>query len=150
MWGEVAVIDSNSVLQAANLLLVGRFGTGTLSIGSGGSATAVDNIDIGLFGNSSGTVNLNSGGSLGGDASLYVGGNHTAAGGTGVLNVNAGSTLDVAGTLKVWEDGTGDTQLNISGGTTTVGSFDAAAGNFNFTGGHLIVDGGTYGMVMPL
>ncbi len=150
--GTVTVDGGSSVLSAYSDLYVGSSGTGILNLKIGGKATNVhssSDVYVGRASGGSGTVNINAGGVLSSVDDLFVGGDSLAAGGTGVINVINGGTLTVADTLKVWADNGGDTQLNISGGTTTVGSFDAAAGNFNFTGGHLIVDGGTYGDGLP-
>jgi T5SS/PEP-CTERM-associated repeat protein len=59
-------------------LLIGKLGSGTLNINTGGSATLSD---------------------------VYLGGSTTAAGGSGALNISGGSA-SISGTLKAWNDGT--------------------------------------------
>src|SRR5205085_8117830 len=58
-------------------LLIGKLGSGTLNINSGGSASC---------------------------SSIYVGGSTSSAGGSGAMNVNGGSTT-ISGTLKIWNNG---------------------------------------------
>jgi T5SS/PEP-CTERM-associated repeat protein/autotransporter-associated beta strand protein len=64
---------------------------------------------------------------------LYLGGTSTAAGGTGTLSVSNGATVQVGGTLKIWQgDGT-TTQVSVSGAGTTSATLQVA-GLTNATG----------------
>ena len=86
----------------------------------------------------SGQLSLTSGAVNAGN--VYIGGSATAAGGTGVVNINAGATLSATGTLKVWD--TGSSQLTINGGTLAVGALD-----LDNNTSHLYGNGSTTGWV---
>jgi hypothetical protein len=79
------------------------------------------NTEIGSYSGSTGTYNL-SGGSWNSTSSIIVGGISTAAGGTGVLNVNGGALT--TGLLEIFN--TPGTSVNLNGGSIT-----ASALNFN-------------------
>ena len=140
--GTATVEGSDSTWTNSAGLIVGEYGAGALNIINGGTVSNANGF-VGRYSGSSGTVNV---GGTGVDAtwstsgSLYVGGNQTAAGGTGTVTVSNDGQIDVGGTLKTWNTGT----LNLNGGNITTDSFDAAAGTFNFTDGALTIDGGTY------
>ncbi|MCF7687839.1 MAG: autotransporter-associated beta strand repeat-containing protein [Cephaloticoccus sp.] len=93
--GTIDVTGTNSFLYAQTALRVGYGGTGTLSIGSGGTANA-RNLIIAAQSGSNGTINLNTGGTL------KVGGTDGIAGGDGTGTFNfAGGTLKVGGDARV-------------------------------------------------
>jgi autotransporter-associated beta strand protein len=62
------------------------------------------------------------------NGNAYIGGSATAAGGTGMLNVQQGA-MTVTGTLKLWNSGAAapaGTRLTLSGGLLSVGSLDTS------------------------
>ena len=128
---------------------IGNFGNGAFNQ-SGGTHTISTGLSVGAFSGSLGAVNL-SGGSLG-TASVFVGGNSGASGGTGTLIVN-GASLNVSGALKIWN--TPGSTVTLSSGTISAGSLDFSgnpaafqwnAGTLQITGasGLLIGAGGTF------
>jgi T5SS/PEP-CTERM-associated repeat protein len=64
---------------------------------------------------------------------LGVGGSTTAAGGTGVLTVNADGMVSVGGTMKLWSGGT----VNMNGGTLAITNLAPNGGKFAFNSGRL-------------
>ena len=125
-----------------NLLRVGHISTsmGTMMIQNGGSVSS-GQTRVGQASTAAGDVTVTGTGSIWTNTgSLFVGGNDTMAGGTGTISVETGATLDVGGTLKVWDGGT----LNLTGGTITPDSFDfEGASTINLNDGLLQLDGGT-------
>ena len=128
-------------------LVVGNTGSATanqtgglLSVGMvGGTAR---NLSIAAQPGSTGTYNLGGAGGLGVTGTLYVGGNSSAAGGTGVLNINTFAAQLSAPVLKIWDSGAAapnGTRVNFSAGTVSVGHIDTGGNpaRFNFTGGTL-------------
>jgi T5SS/PEP-CTERM-associated repeat protein len=111
-------------------------GVGTLSIQSAGEVSVSGDALIGAAGNSNGSLTLTGTGShfdVGGN--LYVGGGGGAPG-TGVLNINGRTTVDVNSLLQVLGPGT----LNFAGGSLSVGSLQRlAGGDIIFTAGALSI-----------
>jgi T5SS/PEP-CTERM-associated repeat protein len=120
---------------------VGHGGAGTLSILDGGR---VDNGNsfVGRFTGSVGHVTVDGAGSLWLIAgALRVGGNASAPGGEGHVDI-AGGTATVTGQLKIWN--TTNTVVNLAGGTLNVASLDTTGNpaRFNWTGGTLNITTG--------
>jgi T5SS/PEP-CTERM-associated repeat protein len=67
--------------------------------------------------------------------SLFVGGDESAAGGTGLLEISDG-TVVVGDTLKLWPAGS----VAMSGGKLQTATLDLADGTFTMTAGRLVVD----------
>ncbi len=152
--GTITVTGSNSILDIDSTLTVATFGTGEVSVGSGGTLTA-GKLDLTAGGGSAGTFNLNSGGTL------RVGGTNGIATGSGSATFNAqGGTLQVADHLTTSApltlvDGTTST-VNTNGFNATLSGVFAGdgaltksgtgiltlSGNNTFTGG-TTVSGGT-------
>lgn len=135
--GSFTVSDTASLSVGVDLY-VGNSGTGNLTIQNGGTVSSATGM-VGLNDSSSGSVTVDGAGSSWTNSTdLFVGGN--ILGITGTLNVQNAGSVDVTGTLNVLNSGI----VNLTGGAINTGSFIAAAGNFNFTGGTLTIDGGTY------
>lgn len=169
--GTVLVSGSDSLLTTNNLLLVGGFGDGTLTIESGGTVTANSALYFGYYGGT-GTLNLNSGGTLaiGGTNGIAIA---LASGGSHTFNF-AGGTLQASGTaltsvlpvalssgttsiidtnnLGVTLSGSisGDGGLNkIGAGTLTLSGTNTYTGDTTISAGILqIGDGGTSGSLV--
>jgi len=102
--GSATLTGDNTSWTIANTLTVGGTNPAQLSVNDGAT---VSNQDAYLASGAGSTaqVSLASYGTqwnCGG--SLYAGGDSTAARGTGTLDINTGAHLNVAGTLKVWDD----------------------------------------------
>jgi len=112
-------------------LYVADQGEGELIISAGAFVSNSDGC-IGSQAGSTGTVTISGSGSKlsrwNSSGSVYVGGNESGAGGTGTATVGYGGTVNVAGTLKVWDDGT----VNLNGGTINTGSLVFSGSTFNF------------------
>lgn len=105
--------------NGASPLVIGRGGTGHLSISTGGSVDADCDIRVGLFSTQPSTIDVGPrGGGVNGATylrahrTLLVGGNATAgqAGGEAVLSVYAGSFVETGGALEV-----GDPDAPVAG-----------------------------------
>jgi len=111
-------------------LSVGFYGTGTLNIQNGGQVSNPDGY-LGYYSGSSGTATVDGIGSLWTNiGSLYVGGNSSAAGGTGALTLQNGGQLTVGGTLKMWK---ADSTVTVNAGTLTAGALAGSTGNIRIT-----------------
>jgi T5SS/PEP-CTERM-associated repeat protein len=113
-------------------LSVGRSGTGTLIISNGGTVSNANGF-LGFNAGSTGTATVGGAGSTWtNNFSLYVGGNAAFPRGAGTLTVNAGGTVNVTNTLKIWNTGI----VNLNGGTLNTATLDSE-GSFNFNAGRL-------------
>jgi T5SS/PEP-CTERM-associated repeat protein len=109
--GTATVSGAGSSWTNSSDLFVGDYGTGILNIDSGGSVSNTNGY-LGYYGDGSGTATVSGVGSTWTNTdSLYIGGSATAAGGTGVVNVNTGGSVDVTNLIKVWAGGT----VNLTG-----------------------------------
>ena len=142
---------SGSASLSAGDLIVGNSGTGTLLIGNGAPVSSTNGYIANNAG-STGTVTVDGVGSFWANtANLYVGGSATAAGGSGVLNVQNGSVVDVAGVTKVWSTGTvnlSDATLNttslVNEGSLIMSGLTTINGDVNNAGtGSIVVTGTT-------
>ncbi len=132
---------TSSTWTNSGKLMVGDSGSGTLTI-AGGGAVSNGLGHIGRYGGSNGTVTVcDPCSTWTNTVGLYVGGSETGGGGTGQVTARDGGLVDVAGTLKLWAQGT----LEIDGGQVTCGSLDnSAGGTLDFPGGTLTVSGGAF------
>jgi T5SS/PEP-CTERM-associated repeat protein len=130
-FGDTLSVSAGKVFQISQHLTVGETSGGTLTISSGGQVSN-SNAYVGRNSGSTGAVTVDGSGSTWTSSAVYLGGSDTAAGGTGVLNVNTGATVDIANTLKIWSGGT----VNLNGGTIQTGSLDKV-GTFSWTAGTL-------------
>jgi hypothetical protein len=130
-------------------LIVGYTSPGaSFSVGSTGSVNVNDGpLIIGQTSGSSGTLSLSGSSNLQ-CMSAYLGGNNSSLGGSGVLNIQSNATMTVTGALTIYN--TAGTQVNLSGGTLSVGSLSTSGnpslflGNgttTGWTGGTLAVTG---------
>jgi fibronectin-binding autotransporter adhesin len=126
----------------ADVVHVGQAGGATVTLASGGAIKS-NTVTLGDVGGGNGTVTLGGTGSTWtANGGFFIGGTSAAAGGIGVLNVNAGGSLAVTGETKIWNIGA--TALNMNGGTLTTTSFTRQLGAFNFNDGTLTVSGGVF------
>jgi T5SS/PEP-CTERM-associated repeat protein len=123
--GEVAVAGAGSAWEQDGDFTIGMAGTGTFSLAQGATATG-QNAFLGREATGAGVVSLSgqdtqwnlSGG-------LYVGGDSSAAGGSGGLSVADGAKLLVGGPLTIWANGA----LDLDGGSIeALGGLQLAAG----------------------
>ena len=134
--GIATVTGTGSQWNNASDLYVGLFGNGSLNVENGGVVNNASGY-LGFLPGSAGTATVTGDGSQWNCSSnLTVGGGHATAGGMGTLTIQDHGLVDVADKLKTWGPGT----VNLDGGTLRAGTFDPAAGTFNWTGGWLNVD----------
>jgi len=133
--GAVVVDGAGSAWSYDDLEIDG--GNSSLSITNGASVVATGNASIGKSEDSNGTVTVagtaSDSSTWDNSASVYVGGDDSAAGGSGTMTVGYGGTVNVANTLKVWDDGT----VNLNGGTINTGTLVFSGSTFNFHAGTL-------------
>jgi T5SS/PEP-CTERM-associated repeat protein len=123
--GTAKITGTNSALSTVLGIFVGYAGgKGTLIVENGGKASTPGPVAIGFSAPSTGDVTVSGTNALLDCDSLYVGGSSNAAGGTGVLNVINGGTLNATNSLVIWD--TANTKVNLTGGT-----INAAALNFH-------------------
>jgi fibronectin-binding autotransporter adhesin len=139
--GTALVSGPGSQWTNAGGMVVGSLGTGSLTISAGGHVTNSFLSFVGSDAGSIGSITVTGVGSQwSNDSSLYLGGRDSASGGTGTLTVSDGGNVNVAGALKLWNNGT----VTLDGGSITAGSFDRTLGTFNHHVGTLTLTGGTY------
>ena len=114
--------------------------SGTLTVQNGGAVSNVNGFLGPVFGTSGTATVGGSNSTWSNSGSLYVGGVAGSSGGSGMLSVNEGGTVEVGDTLKVWSTGT----ANLEGGTINTGSFVNAGGTLNLNDGTLTVNGGVF------
>jgi fibronectin-binding autotransporter adhesin len=116
-------------------LVIGQFGTGSLTIMDGGVVSDATGY-IGASGGRTGTATVTGIGGNGAASSWNNSGDlNVGDGGTGTLNVQAGGTVNVTGNLSVGFDGTGT--LNITNGGKVVSGL-GAIGNGAGSGAALV------------
>ncbi|WP_158285799.1 autotransporter outer membrane beta-barrel domain-containing protein [Pseudohoeflea suaedae] len=113
--GTVTVSGKGSELYAADTVVVGNYGEGTLEVLNGGDVYANRGIYLGFYSGSNGTITVSGKGSqLGSDGGLFVG-----ASGEGRLNVLDGGTVNAA-VVDVGGQGGAYGLVTISGRGSTV------------------------------
>jgi T5SS/PEP-CTERM-associated repeat protein/autotransporter-associated beta strand protein len=137
--GAASVTGANATL-ATNLLTVGNNGNGTLTVSSGGNVTTASSTVLGLFSGSNGTISV-----TGGNSVLNTGGLVVGSSGNGNLTIASGGMLTLtsnAVTLGLNSGGNGVLNLN-AGGTLQTGNVQAGNGTyaFNWGGGTVQVAG---------
>jgi autotransporter-associated beta strand protein/T5SS/PEP-CTERM-associated repeat protein len=115
----VAANGIGPVLNIANTAVTGQSNVSTFGQGSG--SLTVREFLIGAFAGSSGTVNVNTTGSVRATQSIFVGSD-----GTGTLNLSGGSinTDNFAGGLIIGRNASATGTVNMDGGTIGTGSID--------------------------
>jgi len=119
--GKVTVTGQNSVWANYDPLFVGDSGKGEMVISDGGHVISTAGC-IGYAGNSIGSVTVTGQGSVWANSgNLYVGGTDVGPGGTGLLNISNGGTVE-AHSVVIWPTGTlsGDGRL-LSWGVSNFG-----------------------------
>ena len=62
--GAITVAGTGALLNGNSSVIIGNFGTGTATVGDGGIIDTVSRIDIAVFDQSNGTLNIQSGGTV--------------------------------------------------------------------------------------
>ncbi|HWB00485.1 MAG TPA: hypothetical protein VG713_18460 [Pirellulales bacterium] len=139
--GTATVSGAGSTWNVTNELYVGSGAMGALNVLNGGTVNS-GTAQLGSSSGSAGVATISGAGSQWNNAgSLYVGGNDSVPNGSGIVSVIDGGTLTIAGTLKLWDNGT----LNLdSSGSVTTHNFDNTVGTLSFSGGTLTINGGSY------
>lgn len=156
-----ATIDgTGSVWHNDHGLYVGFDGSGTIEITNGGTLESGFFANIGFSPGASGTVSLSGAGSHFANAgALAVGGNVGGSGGSGLLQVGAGASVD-ADSIAVWNTGSVEIgvapaasgSIHVSSTATLEGplSIDFDAGTYSSGSYTLLqVDGGLAGATFP-
>jgi|GEM_PF-1965836 len=139
-----ALTVNHGTLNQCNDMFVGYYGKGTLSIKNGGSVSTLAGASIGAAAGSNGSATVDGTSSTwtvtisGGGAVLRVGGILNGQGGTGLLTVINGGTVN-ADSVYVYKSGTltGNGTVNTSSGMTIDGTL-APSGTLTI-GGNLSV-----------
>ena len=114
--GNVTVTDANSQWNIDNDLRIGERFTGNVAIQNNGA------------------INVGNG--------LYLGGDASAAGGMGTLDLESGGSMNVEGMTRLWSGGTINLVSGGSGGMLKTNSFrNTDGGTFNFHNGTFNLDG---------
>ena len=114
--GFATVGGDGSTIDLSGFLIVGRSGTGTLDIRSGGSLTATEGVDLGQNTNGDGRLRLS-----GPTSTFHSDGNLTVArAGDGELTIEDGAAATVAGTLVAANTGGSSATINVDGATLDV------------------------------
>jgi len=112
---------------------IGRTGTGTLAAQNGGKLSGL-NGTVGTFTGSAGMVRVEGeGSSWTSSGDLTVGGDSTAAGGSGEVNILDNGIVEVGGTLKLWDQG----RVNLDGGELRLKALPSGPGVFDWNAGRL-------------
>ncbi len=139
--GAVTISGAGSSVTVTSSLgvIVGQSGSGSIVISDGGQLNSTGTAGLGINSGSTGTATVSGMGSnWSQSSSFYVGGSDTASGGIGSVTVNSSGSLNVGGTLKLWNQGT----LTLgNGGAITAGSIDNSVGTVVFGGGALTLSG---------
>ena len=134
---EATVSGSDSHWSNPGALYVGRSGDGRLNVEAGGEVNNTHAF-LGRYINSTGEATVTGPGSQWNNSNLTVGGDTSAAGGSGTLNLTDSGLANISGTTRLWSTAT----INLDGGNLTTGSFDnSEGGTLNFHDGTLTVNG---------
>ncbi len=103
--GQATVSGTGSTWTNSGSLYVGYDGNAVLGIFNGGGVWSQTGY-VGFHSGSSGTVNIDTSGSIWSiSTALYVGGDANGHGGSGVVSLANGGTLNVGGTVRIWNTG---------------------------------------------
>ena len=129
--GTATVRGTSSTLSNEQWIMVGNEGTGTLNLEGGGWASNT-HAYVGLASSGKGTVNITNPGSRWINAgSVHVGGNETAAGGQGTVDVSNNGWLVIDDALKIWNEG--QVSLTGSGSRIRASSIEIVGGQLTRT-----------------
>jgi T5SS/PEP-CTERM-associated repeat protein len=147
-YASATITGSGSKWDNTNSLNVGTGSTGILNVLDGAQVSS----SVGYVGGyhwSNGTATIaGTGSKWTNTGDFFMSGDNSNAFSEvwGVTNVEAGGTLDVGGTLKVWNKGDSTKGLRLQGGTVKTGSLDfdnnVTRFNTNWSGGTLFINGG--------
>ena len=138
--GKLSV--DHGTLDMCNEMHVGYQGTGGLSITNGGLVTTIVGADIAAIADSNGAATVDGSNPDGRKSTwtvngggLYVGGDNTTAGGTGLLTVTNQARVTAAN-VRLWKSGTltGNGTVTTTNGTTIDGTL-APSGTLTIVGG---------------
>lgn len=120
---------NHGTLEQCNVMWVGYYGKGTLSITNGGLVTTPVEAYVAAYSGSNGAATVDGSNpdgrkstwTVNGEYGLFVAGTNTAAGGTGLLTVSNQGRVNAAN-VHVYKSGTltGNGMVSTSNGTTTI------------------------------
>jgi len=134
----IAVVESGSTWTASEAVHVGHTGSGTLVVRSGAELSTAG-VYVARTAGSAGELTIEDAGSTWtSSGSAQVGGDGVVSGGSGILNIRAGASVDIADTLKIWDAST----VTFDGDTLDVVLLDVSEPGaiFCWTDGRLQVD----------
>jgi T5SS/PEP-CTERM-associated repeat protein len=134
---RVSIADQNTSWENTGTLTVGNFGDAVLDIELGANVSNTTG-SVGARGGSNSSVLLTNVGSRwmnSGD--LFVGGRPAGNGGTGLVQINAGTTVETTGLTRLYTNGT----VALNGGTLATGTIELAGGNIDWESGTLQITG---------
>lgn len=134
--GDVTVSGEDSGWTNTSYLVVGGYGRGSLRV-EGGAAVSNTYAEIAKYSSGiGGAVTITGPGSTWSMTDvLVVGGRRTAAGGTGVLDIEDHAEVSTPAAVRVWPRGI----VNLNGGTLNASTIErTSTAGFNFTDGKLV------------
>ena len=137
--GNVVITGTGSRWSSAGITL-GNAGIGNLTVSSGGVVNSSGSVTLASLATGAGKATVS-----GTDSAWNITGALSIAElGTGTLTVDSGGSLAATGALTIGDPaGTAVGTLNFNGGTITAGSFTRSGSSvFNWTDGTLLVNGG--------
>ncbi len=142
--GSATITGPGSRLDVGDILFVGRYGNGDMTVKNCASLTMAEG-RIGRQSGSTGSLTITGvGSSLTSAGPLTIGGTTTAAGGNGALIVADGATAS-AGDMRLWHR---NDLVHVDGGSLTVARLQGDAGTVRLTdptsGTALTLGGGTF------
>lgn len=151
--GAARIDGIGSTWTDSGNMIVGEFGSGRLSILNGATVSSTNSF-LGLSSGSDGTAIVNGAGSIWTATALYVGGDAAGPGGTGLLRILNGGTVNAPTT--VWSTGTLELgvnpiltgSLNFDGGTLRTIANTTFPNNAALATGGVIVDSNGFHSVL--
>ena len=144
--GSAAVSGAGSRWDCTGSIWSGNSGAGLLEITAGGVVSSAGHGYLGFSTNSSGEVLVSGAGSQWNTAvNVYVGGNGAAPGGTGLLRIENGGTVN-AGTATVYNTGylRLGTNPTLNGPLTFLGGFIQTSASATFSNSFTLGTGGAF------
>lgn len=143
--GSVVLDGAGASWTSQGRLTIGNRGTGNLTVSDGATVYAAEGLYVGTGIGGVGTVTIESGGSVDAVNNISVGG----TGGTGAVTIDTGGTLALTGTLnpyayllQIGGAGSGTVVVSGAGAVLTTDGNPAAVGEYG-SGTLLVTDGAT-------
>ena len=133
--GSVIVSDPGSSWTASGSHFIGNGGVGSLQVLNGGVASTAGNSYLAFSAGASGTATVSGAGSIWNTAAtLAIGGNLAAAGGSGRLMIGNGGAVN-AGAIRLYSTG----QIELNNTTTLTGPITSLGGQIRVSSGDAVL-----------